>query len=86
MGDGSDHDPAWIELTLSLRDSGSNAQDAAFCPSLLPGFIWIYKLAGGYNGGYGDFLAKKKGLRIASKSPLLLVVAGAGFEPTTFGL
>ena len=40
--------------------------------------IWL-------QGGYKNLSEKKKGLRFPCK-PLIYLVAGAGFEPTTFGL
>ena len=41
---------------------------------------------GGNNGGYCLFSKIKEGLEFVSNPIILLLVAGAGFEPTTFGL
>jgi hypothetical protein len=45
-----------------------------------------YRRGGGVNGGVRPILDKKKGLRFYRNPFFFIVVAGAGFEPTTFGL
>ena len=60
MGKGSDNDPAWIELTLWVVIQTSKRRMLRFCLSVLLGVTWIYKLTGGYSGGYGDYEAKKQ--------------------------
>jgi hypothetical protein len=53
-------------------------------------FVWKNKeatyLQVGYTVGYQNLKAIKKGSEFLSKPLILLLVAGPGFEPGTFGL
>ena len=52
----------------------------------LPPVTWSYQICAGNSAGNRVHFENKKGLDLWSKPLILLMVAGTGFEPVTFGL